>query len=242
MQRCNNKLWNYMTKNGLSKVCYICSTDLIKNINYCAGHIHARVHSNDNTLSNLKPLCRTCNGRMGSQHMEEYKYRYDRGYMPSREEYDRNKILYKDRRISSPHSLDLCNERLIGFISKYKCWPRYNDEYDPDEEIKWKNNHVLYLFYYLYLVKERADYVNFLCSRIHFDYKIYRKEMTDTLRLKPEKYNFITSLSRIYNIPINPMIDKSPWMRRRGGNISWNGKRSPLVIYPFIKDKIYVNL
>ena len=241
MQKCNNILWKHITKENLRKACYICDVYLLKNSNYCAGHIQAKVYDGSNDLDNLKPLCRTCNGRMGTQHMMEYKQRYDQGHIPSREEFDRLKLIYKNTKLPEieSNSMDICKKRIEGFMSKFKCWPRYNDEFDPDEEIKWKNNHVLHLFYRYFLSKERDDYENYLCSEQLFDYTTYRKDLEHNLKLNSTQYQYITNLSKKFNVPIDMKVNRQPWLRQKGGNVNWRRQKSKRIMYPFVKDKVY---
>ena len=237
MHKCNNTLWKHMMKTKMMKKCYVCNTELSKNINFCAGHIQPRVYNGSNELNNLNPLCRTCNGRMYSQHMDEYKRRYDAGHMPSREEYDKLKSTYGGTKIPCSYSFELCDKRLRGFMSAFKCWPRYDDEFDPEEEIKWKNNHVLYLFYNHFLVAERKDYEKYLCSTVYFNYDKYRQDMSNELYLKPDKYEYVQSLSKEYNVPIDMNANRYPWLRKKGGNYSW-GEKNKLIIYPFVKKRV----
>jgi hypothetical protein len=64
----------WMENNGTSMIskCYCCDNELKFTDNYEAGHIIARAKGGSTDISNLKPVCRTCNRSMGTTHMKEY--------------------------------------------------------------------------------------------------------------------------------------------------------------------------
>lgn len=231
MKNYSKSLWNHITK----KACFVCDVKLIKKDNYHAGHVVSKYHGGCDNLSNLKPLCKTCNLRMSTENMLDYKKRYTDGQIASREEYDRLKSKYGNKSIHTPKCIDLCKTRLESFVATYKKWPSRLDEFCPKEEIKWKNNHVMYLFYKYFLRKERDDYEQYLYSKYHFDYTKYRNDMGDDLVLQQNEYNYIINLSNKYNVLIDERVHKQPWLRQKGRNTN----KSKLIIYPLVKDKVY---
>lgn len=61
-------------KSGVGK-CYVCSEEITSRQFDC-GHIKAVCKGGTNNINNLKPICSTCNGSMGSMNMKVFKKMY----------------------------------------------------------------------------------------------------------------------------------------------------------------------
>ncbi len=61
--------------------CFCCKSQPITTTNFDCGHVQAKSKNGKNDLSNLRPICGSCNSSMGSQNMLEYmktyKYKID---------------------------------------------------------------------------------------------------------------------------------------------------------------------
>lgn len=66
-----NSVWTQYNGNKFDGKCYSCKRD-IDILNFIAGHIQSLSHGGDTTLSNLRPICLTCNSSMGATNMEEF--------------------------------------------------------------------------------------------------------------------------------------------------------------------------
>lgn len=60
-------------RNAGSGKCQCCYKTEITVWDFEAGHIHAQVYGGPNTVSNLLPICKTCNLSMGSRHLREFQ-------------------------------------------------------------------------------------------------------------------------------------------------------------------------
>ena len=71
-----DKLWDdtFGSKCGEGE-CYVCLTT-INSKQFECGHIIAVARGGDNNITNLKPICATCNKSMGTKHLEEFKNKY----------------------------------------------------------------------------------------------------------------------------------------------------------------------
>ena len=68
------EVWEKYNKTGLSGKCYCCSdTLLFKNLQ--VGHVVAVSRGGDNSVSNLRPICQSCNLGMGVENLEAYRGR-----------------------------------------------------------------------------------------------------------------------------------------------------------------------
>jgi 5-methylcytosine-specific restriction endonuclease McrA len=56
--------------------CYCCKKKVITMRNFEAGHVISDRDGGQPTVDNLRPICRECNGSMGSQHMENFIQKY----------------------------------------------------------------------------------------------------------------------------------------------------------------------
>jgi len=66
------ELWRLYFQNQMDGICDVCQGP-IQFTSFEAGHIEPRAFGGSNELSNLKPICKTCNRDMGTQHLETYK-------------------------------------------------------------------------------------------------------------------------------------------------------------------------
>jgi uncharacterized C2H2 Zn-finger protein len=55
--------------------CYVCSGKINSKSFHC-GHIVAEACGGKITIENLRPVCATCNGSIGTQNMDEFKEKY----------------------------------------------------------------------------------------------------------------------------------------------------------------------
>lgn len=62
-------------RTGVSK-CWCCSTAEIRQTSFICGHVIASSKGGLDVLSNLRPICWTCNSRMGTSNMEDWKRLY----------------------------------------------------------------------------------------------------------------------------------------------------------------------
>jgi hypothetical protein len=71
-----NLVWDtYIGEDLGSGPCYVCSKKINAKDFEC-GHIIAESKGGDITVDNLRPVCRTCNGSVGSMNMDEFKKIY----------------------------------------------------------------------------------------------------------------------------------------------------------------------
>jgi len=68
-------IWKIYNGNIIEGKCYVCG-ELITITNFDAGHNIAVANGGDDNITNLRPLCRSCNGSMGIMDIEDYKNRY----------------------------------------------------------------------------------------------------------------------------------------------------------------------
>nr|QFG74039.1 MAG: AAA domain protein [Megaviridae environmental sample] len=55
--------------------CYVCN-EMITAYKFEVGHIQSVANGGGDNITNLKPICRACNGSMGTKNMEDYKKEY----------------------------------------------------------------------------------------------------------------------------------------------------------------------
>lgn len=68
------KVWKHMFGTKKKDICpvYRCKNDISLK-NFDAGHIISDKHGGEKTLNNLKPICGSCNSKMGSMNWDEYE-------------------------------------------------------------------------------------------------------------------------------------------------------------------------
>ena len=65
-------VWNKRNNMSLEGVCYVCTSDLNYDDMEC-GHIIPHVYDGGIEITNLEPICKTCNRDMGIMNLNEYK-------------------------------------------------------------------------------------------------------------------------------------------------------------------------
>lgn len=71
------KLWETHFKDKTKGNCFICD-EFINVYSFEAGHIIAKALGGTNELTNLKPICKTCNRDMGTQNLLKYKEQFEK--------------------------------------------------------------------------------------------------------------------------------------------------------------------
>lgn len=69
-----NELWNKHFDNINGKC--LCCGKVISVFDFEAGHVIAHAENGSDDISNLRPICSTCNRSMGTQNMDEFKQTY----------------------------------------------------------------------------------------------------------------------------------------------------------------------
>jgi 5-methylcytosine-specific restriction endonuclease McrA len=75
-----NTLWSLYFKDSMKGNCQCCKTELISKNNFDCGHIISERNGGKVELSNLKPICRSCNSSMSTTNMNDFmsKYGFDK--------------------------------------------------------------------------------------------------------------------------------------------------------------------
>ena len=66
------KVWELYIGDKIKELCLCCSTNSIKNTNFHCGHIIAEHHGGTLDLTNLRPICKSCNTSMGVENAVDY--------------------------------------------------------------------------------------------------------------------------------------------------------------------------
>lgn len=74
-RRLKKQVWRKRNGEALAGHCYVCADPLEFDTFEC-GHVCAVVRGGRAVLENLEPICRTCNGDMGTDDLEEYRARW----------------------------------------------------------------------------------------------------------------------------------------------------------------------
>ena len=69
-------VWYAFMGNRMHGMCFCCNTTPISLSFFQVGHIEARSHGGPDHISNLRPICGSCNTEMGSTNMIEYMDSY----------------------------------------------------------------------------------------------------------------------------------------------------------------------
>jgi hypothetical protein len=69
-----NAVWKHHFNGVTQTLCPVCSTNSISFDNYSLGHIHPESKNGPNIITNLIPICPTCNTLMGTQHLYYYAW------------------------------------------------------------------------------------------------------------------------------------------------------------------------
>ena len=67
------EVWKRYIGNSVTGPCYCCKRELDVFDSWAAGHVVARFHGGSNTVSNLRPICISCNTSMGTENLYEFK-------------------------------------------------------------------------------------------------------------------------------------------------------------------------
>jgi Protein of unknown function DUF262/HNH endonuclease len=70
-----NRVWTKFFGEEEAGCCQVCEREITLKSWEC-GHVLAAAAGGKETLDNLRPICRSCNREMGTQHMDEFKERY----------------------------------------------------------------------------------------------------------------------------------------------------------------------
>lgn len=71
-----NAVWLNTNGRVFDAKCACCKLENISVFNYHCGHIKSRANGGDTSISNLLPICQTCNTSMGSIDMDEFMKKY----------------------------------------------------------------------------------------------------------------------------------------------------------------------
>ena len=74
-------VWNHHVGEEIGKTkCLCCKTKDITQLNFHCGHVLAEAQGGRLEITNLRPICASCNLSMGTMHMDEFikKYGYDK--------------------------------------------------------------------------------------------------------------------------------------------------------------------
>jgi hypothetical protein len=72
-KKLKNQVWSHHHKKNKSATCYVCETTVIYKNNFHCCHIIAKVKGGTLDIENLVTGCQTCNLRMGTENLEDYK-------------------------------------------------------------------------------------------------------------------------------------------------------------------------
>ena len=67
-----NRMSNIFGEDIGKHLCYCCNKNWIRQNNFEAGHVIAECKGGKTNVDNLRPICRECNGSMGSKNMNEF--------------------------------------------------------------------------------------------------------------------------------------------------------------------------
>ena len=77
-KRVKEEVWNRYIGDDIPKHrCMCCKLNLIKMIDFQVGHVVSEYHGGTFAISNLRPICASCNHSMGTQNMIEYAKKYE---------------------------------------------------------------------------------------------------------------------------------------------------------------------
>jgi len=76
-------VWRKYNGNRMTGKCYVCKAP-IKFTNFEVGHNRARSKGGKWSVTNCRPICRTCNRSMGAMTIEAFKNKYFKTKRPSK--------------------------------------------------------------------------------------------------------------------------------------------------------------
>jgi 5-methylcytosine-specific restriction endonuclease McrA len=78
----SDMVWiKWQSKEKTSGICYCCGLEItLLPKNYECGHVKSKYNGGSDQISNLRPICKSCNLSMGIQNMNDYmvQYGYDK--------------------------------------------------------------------------------------------------------------------------------------------------------------------
>jgi hypothetical protein len=100
-------VWNkYIGEEKGIGYCQCCRKNIIKQISFHCGHIISERNGGSTTLSNLIPLCQTCNLSMGRQNMNDFVKKY--GFHDELDNLSPKKTINKTKK-KLPNNIDNIN-------------------------------------------------------------------------------------------------------------------------------------
>lgn len=93
-QKIRYAVWR-MYHSTLDGKCFVCESDICIE-NFHCGHVLSRNEGGTDEISNLRPICSSCNLSMGTQNMDEFKKQYFKPSLPLPNKYYH--IYWKDIR------------------------------------------------------------------------------------------------------------------------------------------------
>ena len=79
-KRVKTDVWNtYISETVPKHKCLCCKLVFITNTSFDVGHVISQKNGGSMTIENLRPICSSCNGSMGTRNMREYVVEY--GYL-----------------------------------------------------------------------------------------------------------------------------------------------------------------
>lgn len=69
-------VWEKYNGKNYEGMCYCCKREPLNINNFACGHVISEKHGGDVNLTNLRPICSTCNSSMGCQNMIEFMKKY----------------------------------------------------------------------------------------------------------------------------------------------------------------------
>lgn len=77
-KKVKEEVWNKYIGDDIPKhLCLCCKLNRIKMVDFQVGHVLSEKDGGTLAISNLRPICASCNHSMGSQNMLEYAKRYE---------------------------------------------------------------------------------------------------------------------------------------------------------------------
>ena len=77
-KKVKEEVWNkYIGYDIPIHLCLCCKLNRIKMVDFQVGHVISEKDGGTLAISNLRPICASCNHSMGSQNMIEYAKRYE---------------------------------------------------------------------------------------------------------------------------------------------------------------------
>jgi len=70
------QVWKNQHGNSIKGYCYCCTKELDAFDTWSAGHIVSRACGGPNIVTNLRPVCISCNTSMGTENMYDFKAKY----------------------------------------------------------------------------------------------------------------------------------------------------------------------